>query len=90
MAVKIPASWSEQFYLSISNEYGYIETRPYRKFNDGNIVSMGDSKPAKDGDELMEHIMQFETGNLHKFWSYFDDDDDVCRNGKPIAECECC
>lgn len=87
--LRIKASWSAQFYLSITDEFGVIETRPYRKFSDGEIAPQGDSIVAADATELATHLIQFEAGNLLNYWSYFDEDD-VCRNGKPIAECECC
>lgn len=90
--MRIPASWGEQFYLSISNEFGYIETVPVRVFNDGTPVIMGEPLRVGDADGLILHLMEFERGNL-RIWQppedYFDEED-VCRNGKPISECECC
>lgn len=91
--MRIPASWGEQFYLSISDEFGYLETVPVRVFNDGTVIWMGEPLRVGDADGLTLHLMEFEKGNM-RIWEppadYFDDDDDVCRNGKPISECECC
>jgi len=92
--IEIQSSWSEQFHLSISNENGYIETIPVRTYNDGKKQFMGDSIRCENNTkELMYHLMQFEYGDLNIWQKHFFDDwdeEDVCRNGKPIKECECC
>lgn len=71
--LKIPASWGEQFYLSISNESGHIETMPVRTYNDGQKQFMGDSIRCDNTKELLHHLMQFEYGDLDIWQEHFFD-----------------
>jgi len=94
--VKVPLYWSidDQFFLSISNNIdGSFETWPQRVYKDGTVQYLSDNpKYCHDSLELVEHL-NYANGGMWSFWEYPKeefDNDDVCRNGKPIAECECC
>ena len=90
--VRIPLHWSAagQFFLSVSDIDGELETRPLRVYNDGRVLWMGDVVKAPTSKELAEHIADANCGDFSRWEEKYFDDDDVCRNGKPIAECECC
>ena len=95
--VKIPLYWSKdrQFFLSITNLIdGEFETQPMRIYKDGTVQYIGDySVWCANSLELVEHL-NYANGGMWSFWEYpkeeYFDDDDVCRNGKSISECECC
>ena len=89
--IKIKASWSDDFHLSIGDEFGYLETLPSRTLKNGKTVYFSNPVIVKDTAELETVLQQFQSGNLTAwncdgYW----DDDDVCRNGKPVRECKCC
>ncbi len=95
--VKVPLYWSRdgQFFLSITNLIdGAFETQPMRIYKDGSVQYLGDySVWCANSLELVEHL-NYANNAMWNFWEYpkeeYFDDDDVCRNGKPISECECC
>jgi hypothetical protein len=92
--INIPLAWSSdgQFFLSLSDAFGYLETCPYRIYKDGWREAMGDSIKCLDSRELERHLYYANKGDF-SLWDFsqpYWEDEDVCRNGKPIAECECC
>jgi hypothetical protein len=94
--VKIPLYWSKdgQFFLSITNLMdGIFETQPMRIYNDGTVQYLGDySVWCANSLELVEHL-NYANGGMWSFWEYPKEEfneDDVCRNGKLVTECECC
>jgi len=92
--IDIPLAWSSdgQFFLSLSDMHGVLETRPYRIYNDGTRQWMGGSVGCLNSQGLEQHLYHANKGDfeLWKELDWIDWEDDVCRNGKPISECECC